>query len=50
MTSNVRDFGAKGDGKCDDTDAFLKAVEAIPASGGVLYIPPGASVHSTILV
>lgn len=41
MTSNVREFGAKGDGKFDDTEAFFKAIEAIPATGGVLYIPPG---------
>jgi polygalacturonase len=43
MTSNVRDFGARGDGGSDDTEAFFKAVEAIPSTGGVLYIPAGAS-------
>lgn len=41
MTSNVRDFGARGDGGSDDTEAFFKAVEAIPSTGGVLYIPAG---------
>lgn len=41
MTSNVREFGAKGDGRTDDTAAFTKAAEAIPETGGVLYIPAG---------
>ena len=41
MTSNVRDFGAVGDGQADDTDAFLRAAEAVPASGGVLLITAG---------
>ncbi len=42
MTSNVRDFGAAGNGSNDDTEAFFKAIEAIPVGGGVLYIPAGA--------
>jgi len=41
MTSNVRDFGAAGNGSNDDTDAFFRAIEAIPVTGGVLYIPAG---------
>jgi hypothetical protein len=34
----VRDFGAKGDGTADDSDALRHAVEQ---SGGVLTFPPG---------
>jgi hypothetical protein len=39
---NLRAFGAKGDGKTDDTDAFARAAAAINAAGrGTLLIPPG---------
>ncbi len=39
---NVRDFGAKGDGKTDDTAAFQRALdEAGKAGGGVVYAPRG---------
>jgi hypothetical protein len=39
---NVRDFGAKGDGKSDDTAAFQRALdEAGKAGGGVVYAPRG---------
>lgn len=39
QVANVRDFGAKGDGKHDDTDAFLKAIaESKP---GAIFVPPG---------
>lgn len=41
MTTNVRDFGAVGDGRTDDSDAFLKAAAAVNPGGGVLYIPAG---------
>jgi hypothetical protein len=37
---DVRSFGAKGDGKTDDTAAFRRAVAAAPV-GGALMIPPG---------
>jgi parallel beta-helix repeat protein len=37
-TVSVRDFGAKGDGKTDDTPAFQRA---LAAGGGELFIPEG---------
>jgi len=41
---NVRDFGAVGDGKSDDTDAFRKAVAAATKlhSGRTVVVPGGA--------
>src|SRR5258706_185372 len=39
---SVRDFGAAGDGKTDDTAAFQKALDAVKqAGGGVVYAPRG---------
>jgi hypothetical protein len=39
---SVRDFGAKGDGKTDDTATFQKALDtARQAGGGVVYAPRG---------
>jgi hypothetical protein len=38
---SVRDFGAKGDGKTDDTDAFQKALDSFGKQGGTVYAPRG---------
>ncbi len=39
---NVRDYGAKGDGRSDDTAAFQQALDAAgKAGGGVVYAPRG---------
>ena len=39
---NVRSFGAKGDGKTDDTRAFQTALDqAHAARGGAVFVPPG---------
>lgn len=37
--TNVRDFGAKGDGEHDDTEAFQKAIAA--AKPGAIMVPAG---------
>lgn len=40
---NVKSFGAKGDGKTNDYEAFIKAIDVINKRGGncTLVIPPG---------
>lgn len=39
---NVRDYGAKADGKADDTAAIQAAIDALPSSGGSVYFPCGS--------
>lgn len=38
---SVFDFGAKADGKTDDTQAFQKAMDSFGQRGGTIYIPNG---------
>jgi hypothetical protein len=38
---NVTDYGATGDDVTDDYGAFRNAIDALPASGGVVFIPAG---------
>lgn len=38
---DVRTFGAKGDGREDDTISIQAAIDSLPASGGHVWIPPG---------
>lgn len=40
-STSVRRHGAAGDGVHDDTDAFQAAIDALPASGGVVSVPSG---------
>lgn len=46
--ANVRDFGAVGDGKTDDTEAIRQAIAALPAEGGTVLFPPGHYLTGTI--
>jgi hypothetical protein len=39
---NVRDFGAKGDGVTNDAAAIQRAIDALGAEGGAVYVPRGA--------
>jgi parallel beta-helix repeat protein len=43
LSVSVKDvtFGAKGDGKTDDTAAIQKAVNAVAGTGGTVFIPGG---------
>ena len=38
---NVRDKGARGDGRSDDTAALQAAIDALPATGGTVHVPGG---------
>lgn len=38
---NVKEYGAKGDGKTNDTKAIKEAFAKIYKSGGTVYFPPG---------
>ncbi|HEX3744731.1 MAG TPA: right-handed parallel beta-helix repeat-containing protein [Bryobacteraceae bacterium] len=38
---NVRQFGAKGDGKSDDTKSIQSAIDGAASRGGAVYLPPG---------
>ena len=54
---NVRDFGAKGDGKASDTEAIQRAIDAAAAVQGTVWFPAGtyrchdlkARAHITLL-
>ncbi|MEX2640053.1 MAG: glycosyl hydrolase family 28-related protein [Balneolales bacterium] len=41
VSFDVRDYGARGNGTSDDTDAFKEAIAAAGVNGGVINIPPG---------
>src|ERR1700760_694166 len=46
---NVRNYGARGDGKTLDTKAIDKAVAAcVKAGGGVVLVPAGTYVIGTV--
>lgn len=38
---DVRDYGAKGNGKADDTEAFTRAIADAAYTGGTVYVPDG---------
>ncbi len=41
IEANVKDFGAAGDGKTDDSLAFRTAIRSLEGKGGVIYAPKG---------
>lgn len=45
---DVKDFGAKGDGTSEDSEAFLRAIEAI--EDGAIFIPEGRYKLTQVLV
>ena len=47
---NVMDFGAKGDGKTDDTEAFQKAMAKAALTNGAVFIPEGNFLCSELKV
>ncbi|MHB9035758.1 MAG: glycosyl hydrolase family 28-related protein [Armatimonadota bacterium] len=50
-TLNVRDAGAKGDGKTDDTAAFQSALNKVKAAGGgIVTVPAGNYLIKTHLI
>jgi hypothetical protein len=49
--TNVKQYGAKGDGSTDDTAAIAAALASLSSTGGVLFLPPGTYItgNQTIL-
>src|ERR1051326_1972727 len=45
---DVRQFGAKGDGRTKDTNALQAAMDAAGANGGTVYLPPGRYLSGTV--
>ncbi len=45
---NTLDFGARGDGKTDDTEAVQKAIDAAAEVGGTVWVPAGEYAVSTL--
>ena len=47
---NPKDYGAIGDGVADDLTALGATVNALPAAGGIVYLPEGTSFKKTNLL
>ena len=45
---NVKAHGAMGDGKADDTAAIQAAIDAVRAEGGIVHMPPGTYMVSSL--
>jgi polygalacturonase len=41
LTINVRDKGAKGDGRTDDAAAIQRAIDEVGSKGGTVFVPDG---------
>jgi polygalacturonase len=49
VTLNVKDYGAKADGKTSDRDSINKAIEeAATNAGGTVYFPAGTYLTGSI--
>jgi hypothetical protein len=40
-TINIKDRGAKGDGRTDDTEALRRAIDEVGGKGGTVFVPDG---------
>jgi hypothetical protein len=47
---NVRDFGATGDGRTDDTTAIQRALDTCSGTGGVVTIPMGTFLSKPLTI
>jgi hypothetical protein len=43
LVVNVRDKGAKGDGRSDDTESIQTAIDEVAGTGGTVLVPGGTS-------
>jgi pectate lyase-like protein len=50
QATNVKDYGAAGNGVADDTSEIQAAITASPSTGGTVYFPPGTYRLSSALV
>lgn len=50
VVSNVKDFGAAGDGERDDTSSFKKAIAKASQDKGAVFIPPGKYIITEKLI
>lgn len=48
--NDVKAFGAKGDGKADDTAAIQAAIDGLPEAGGTVSLPPGTYMVNRLLL
>jgi hypothetical protein len=42
-TINIKDTGAKGDGRTNDTEALRRAIDEVGGKGGTVFVPDGTS-------
>jgi polygalacturonase len=50
VTLDVRDFGAKGDGKALDTPAIQRAIDKASTGGGTVVVPRGTYLSGSLFV
>ena len=46
---SIKSHGAVGDDSTDDTTAIQAAIDALPAGGGIVYVPPGTYKTTAVL-